>query len=357
MTDKKWQKYTAIIENGEKISSDYINENSFKIELPQLTEIYKSKLKEISSKNYINSYKNKETIKIINPLLLEKEFIGIGDNYSYKFELPEKNRKTEYIYFYKTKNRQKFQKLNIIKYIDSYGIEGHFKIKDGKIVLEQKRVKLDVSKFKIEKLNRFVYGDKNYVYASIDRNIKEIYLNDAEMVEGRDIEINRNKREIYFYNPDFTGILGTGNGTKKEFPLPDKHTNPLIIFVGNEREENFTVKGDKIIFDKPVEYGKKIYYYKYLPEIYFTKELPDYNTGIFIDKEIKAIVINLDKLNYNKNNIILSTMPVIVKGNAKYPVSIISTNDIYLETINNNQGATVSIIGKCVWILVGAGAR
>lgn len=349
--EDEWVKYLTAEAESDLDSPEFVKNSAPEISLPEIREIFKSKMEYKTGTGYIESAKNRAIKKILNPLLLEKELIGLGPPSSEGYELPDKNRRTRTVYFKKTGAGSRYQKTDPVKYADSRGIPGQFTLLNGKLrIRTDEKVKLDILKLKLEKLNYFPYAGKDFSYASLDRNIGTVFLDGKACIEGNHIEIDPEKREIYFYSPDFTGLIGTGDGVKKEFALPEQYAAPLHVFIGNNRASGFSVKENRIIFDRPVEYGKKVSFYKRLPDISFIKNRPDHETAVLIDREIEAVSIDLDSFRYPDDHLVISGLPLYVRGKAASPLCIISTNDVYLGSVNKKGGEPVSVLARHIWL-------
>jgi hypothetical protein len=176
-------------------------------------------------------------------------------------------------------------------------------------------------------------------------------------MEGRDFKFDSSSKKIKmlldeFYR-DFTFKIGTGDGRNKTFSV-NKILDRLYFYIGGKRTEGFNLFPDRVEFYKPPEYGSEVMVMRALPFFYIKKTAPAEGTGIFTDREEESVILDLSAIqNYPKYGVIMSHMPLIIKGEAAQPLVIISKENIYMENINpENQGKPVAVISKKgVWLL------
>ncbi|MBU1078645.1 MAG: hypothetical protein KKH98_15205, partial [Spirochaetes bacterium] len=212
---------------------------------------------------------------------------------------------------------------------------------------DNEKYQLIIPEKELTTLNVFPYITDTVVYSAKDRKIKNVYLKNKLLYQGNDYEIDDKNSHIYFYSPDFTALAGKGNGYTREYTLQEK-VNPLILFINRKRAYNFSIKDNRLVFDKPPEYGANIHYYRYIPEIHVTKPIPGYETAICIDKQIECIEINLNTINYPDNAVILSDVSLYIYGKSSKKIAFFVNDDVYLGYIKSNS--SISIFSRLIWL-------
>lgn len=332
----------------EDLKGKYLKVEIEKINTISLNSLY-NLFRERDEAIYINKYDNYKTMEIINEKLNVKHFINMGNSRSSAFRAYTYNN-IKNIYFKKLGDIMPVEMiLNPYDTIDTMGIEKNFIFKNKEIILnsDDQKVKIEIEG-NISDLNKFSYASATKIYASIDRNIKDVYLKDKKLYDGNQIMINRKERTISFFNPSFTKLLNKGNGRRTKFDYNINIKNP-VIFTGRERNTGFKIENNKIIFDVAPGYNQPIWYYKYLPEIYVTKGYPAYGVGIFTDKRVKCVYLNISK--FGRDVLFVSDLPVLVEGNISADITILSLNDIYLRNISSKVSRrSLKVYGRIVWL-------
>lgn len=304
-----------------------------------------------------------DTKAIINPLTSEKELIAFGDGFSTSYDAGTDNVKN--VYLKKTFQNYKYQNIFSTEYSYYYGAENknkYFQTENGILYLKASMrtvpILLPEETFRI--FGRFYLSGEDWSMISRDERIANLYFNRAqpnsELLNGIDYELYFHQKYISILSEAFykrhTWLIGTGTGTKFSFPVGNlKGRN--YIYNDGQRTTAFSGYGNTLVFNTPPANGAMILGMNDPPQIYFRKSPPDENTGIFIDRVDNAVIIDLSEIqNYPEHGVIISTFPVYVKGTASQPIAIISSEAIYVESINEQPDSEpVMLVSRTgVWI-------
>lgn len=334
---------------------------SEKPELPSFNTIWNAYYPYRDDLWLINDYGFSGSINIINPVSSEKELIAFGDEYSTSFECrAESNRN---VYIKKNVKEKRFQDITSREYSYYYGenINIFFNFDKRKLNLKASSnpVLLNLPESAYQTFGNYSLSGKDWSVLSGNEKIDSIYFNRPTLIyrlmEGIDYRYNPGLKTIDILSEKFyrdnTFLLGTGDGQTDFFRF-NHISGDFFIYIGNKRTASFSFSNGIVSFNTPPENGKEIKAFT-IPKLYIKKSPPDKNTGIFIDKTDKAIILDLNLIqNCPANGVILSYLPLLVRGTSLYPLVIISTENIYLEEINSyNKGEPVFFVsGKGVWI-------
>ena len=304
-------------------------------------------------------------IKILNPKIREKDLLFVADGEKNVYSYKPKNRVINTIYMRKVSPGQDLDTINIdpVADADSIGFK-FFSARNGtmKFPAPNTRVKLQLPEDAFRTQGRIYYGTLNKSYCSVENPLTRFYINSL----GRDqrYELDTHYRINYigkyieftaplFFQDFFYFLPEIGNGYRIGFNILD--TIPVkYAYINDQIETSFKKYGSQIFFFNPPKKDARISIMMKEPVLYGVKGPPLAGIGIFVDKEIEALYINLSDMNYYPSKgVIVTDQPVYVTGVARSPITICSLNDIYINNINKDtdSGKPVGIIaGGVVWI-------
>ncbi len=311
---------------------------------------------------------------IQNPMDTEKTLVAIGDGYSTRFDCPSEISKSwnvQNVYIKKITSAAKFQNIDSLDYAYCYGVENKnkfFSFNRGIIDLKASGSPafLLLPEDGYTSLGVFQFGGKGWSFISFDEKIEQIYLNRPSyinaLLSGVDYHYTAVSKSLKImtekFYADYTAFVGEGNGSRVEFPCGYFPQN-TCCYIGGRRTAAFSIQETKMVFSSPPPDGKEIRTMR-LPNIYLKKAPPSERTGIFIDKMEKAAVLDLSAIqNPPANGVIISYLPLLVRGESSFPLAIVSRENIYLENINpQNKGEPVCFVSKRgVWIYRKSGRK
>lgn len=307
-----------------------------------------------------------ERINIENFKLLEKDFIGVGSGKQSLFRYKPLNRKIRSVYLRKVKQGQLVESVFLDPLADADSIGNRFfTARMGVLHLTGfgTRIFLQLQQDSYKDYGTIYYGTPHRSYCSVDSPLQKFYIGKISEVqeyqEGEDYQVDTFKKSLTFSSRDFLTkyyhvLDDVGNGSRMGFALPTG-INVKNAYVNGKATLFYKKVGDDIFFGNPPPEGASIAVMKQTPRIFGLKNPPPVGIGIFIDKIVKPLKIDLSKLKrYPKNNLIVTDQLVYVTGVASHPVTIVSEKDIYIDNINNgaNNPAAVGIIsGGLVWVV------
>jgi hypothetical protein len=91
-----------------------------------------------------------------------------------------------------------------------------------------------------------------------------------------------------------------------------------------------------------------------MPRLFAQKDPPPRGIGLFVDKIVPAAKIDLSAMrHYPGRGLIVADRPLFVTGKASFPITIASSDDIYISNINRDapDAPAVGILsGGVVWV-------
>lgn len=332
--------------------------------IPDFNKIWLSYYQQASDNWTISNDTSLPVTGVVNNLTTAKELIAIGDGFTTRFDMGD--RKTSFVYLKKLTTALRYQNIPSLDY--AYGFNralwGYLiSTNSGKLnlIASEKLVSIRPTEESFTEPAIIKTGDADWSVMSIDESIDKLVLDSDSLADsliqdsdytydqkGKTIRVSSAK-----YNYNHLLFIGTGNGFQKTFELPSMvHPNFIAFYSGTNKMEGYSVSGNSVTFNTAPAADKAVTGFFNFPIINLQKAPPDENTGVFVDLYEKAVVLNLDSLyNMPENGIIISYIPLVVKGTAHFPLAIISKENIYLETVNpSNSGEPLLIAsGKGVW--------
>jgi len=307
-----------------------------------------------------------QRIGIENFKLLEKDFIGVGTGRQSLFHYKPRNRKIRSVYLRKVKQGQLVESVFLDPLADADSIGNRFfTARMGVLHLTGfgTRIFLQLQKSSYKDYGKIYYGTPERSYCSIDNPLQKFYIGKiSEMQdyrEGEDYHVNTFKKTLTFTSRDFLTkyyhvLDERGNGSRMGFSLP-AGINVVNAYVNGKSTLFYKKIGNDIFFGNPPPDGASIAIMKLTPRIFGLKNPPSAGVGVFIDKIVKPLRIDLTRLKkYPKNNVLVTDQLVYVTGVASHPITIVSKKDIYIDNINRgaqNPSAVGIISGGLVWVV------
>ncbi len=343
------------------------NQSLRELKLPDFMTLMESFLHYRDDRWVLKDYGAYETLDIANYLNSEKELVAFGDGFTTRF--PVSAGKVMYVYIKRIANNLRYQKVDTFDYAYYYGIQNRdqFYRYDGTVLYltaseNPFAVMLDEDAYRT--FGQFYLSGANWSYASSDERVNDVYFDSAvsgsRLLDGVDYSYDRYRKAIKIMAEEFykrhTWSLGTGDGSKTLFDF----ANPggrIYIYVGNARTTSFTTYGNTINFDYSIPYGIPVNVMQDPPSLYIRKAPPPSGTGVFVDSVDRALVLDLSAIqNFPEHGVIISMVPLLIKGTPREPLAIIGWDDIYIESVNPTEGgkemgAPVFIASRTgVWI-------
>ncbi len=301
-------------------------------------------------------------ISIVNPKLLRKQFLGFGTGSKSFF-----NHNAGYIpnrvYVARIVDNQKAssQHIHPIEALDN-SKKPDQNVSYGSIQFLKDIVPLDLPDQAFADFGVIRLGGRGWSRIARDLPIRDLYLNGKtkeNQLKGNDFFYDATKKELRFFNEyhnSYYKILDDAkpDGKKRDFPMMKYF--PAYGYVNGKKKNMTAIKG-RIIFDVAPPAGSTIGILTQKPDIYIRKEMPETGMGVFVDKPIYALHVDLGQLADPDSIIVYHFFcPIYVTGNAATKIVIVSEHDVYLGDINNSNNASenkaVTIVSKgVVWAL------
>jgi hypothetical protein len=283
--------------------------------------------------------------KILNPALLEKDFIGIVSGSRPEFNIHGRDS-LESVYF---SGDPDARVINPLVSADSLDGRKDFLFGEGRLSFPRQERKITLRPEDCRIFGVFEYGLPETSASSIYRSISDVRINGVRQVEGRDIEIDRKARRIIVFRPDFAGEFARGDGRTTSFQAPEGFGASSVVFLDRRRMTEFKFVSGKLEFSLPPASGSRLTWYKRIPEISFVKEDPLPGTAVFIDKEVTVDVVDLDRVSYPSGSVLIFTGPILVRGKTSKALTIVTPGDIYLGNLSSVKGLV--LYGRLAWIV------
>jgi len=290
---------------------------------------------------------------IVNDALFYKQLLTKGDGITTKFHLirdviPRINN----IYLQKVDQEISGKTLLPERTSLSRGGARQFKVIDGGKTLilpdEKQAIEVKVSPGILIKRNIYALAGNDYSYLSESCRLSEVYINNRRVSPGFDYNYDAKKKQLHLLHPRNMVYLRKGDGFTKRFSFSGK--KPVIVFLGDAAAKGYSVSGNAIVFRKAPVYDTKIYYLTTFPKITIYKKAPAVNVGIFMDKNVDCVKIELDKLAYASSFVLRLRCPALISGRSRIPITIIAEDDVYLDSIVAHENVPVSIYARRIWI-------
>jgi len=306
-----------------------------------------------------------EMKKLLNPKLVNKELIGVGDGSTVVFSYTPRRRKVAQVYFRRVRQGQPLDSIRIDPIADADAI-GYkfFNARMGRLYLPAAgtRVYLQLQKDAYSTLGRVSYGTMKRSYCSVDHPFARFYLDSFSEVrqyrEGWHYRVDYQRKEIEFLDADliskyYTFLADRGDGRRLGFTVP-LSLRYRYVYVNGSREEDVKREGERLFFSSPPPDNASIGFLVREPKIFGLRQAPPGGMGVFVDRTVSALKIDLGRMqHYPAKGLIVSHSPLYVTGKASFAVTIVSSSDIYIDNINreSDDPKPVGIVsGKAVWV-------
>lgn len=299
-------------------------------------------------------------IMIKNALSSEKTTIGYGDGYSVQFSVPPGYEGP--IFIRKRIKGTTSGPIDTYRYSYSHGTGNRnlTGFRQNRVYLNASvdLVKLKIPAEAFQKPGTISLQDDKWSVLSIDEDIDSIYLNNPsvnnELHRGTDYLVTNGSLKILSDAFRLTSafFIGMGNGKQKVFPLKSPFTENTKIILGDQESHDFNLFGNRVQFQSAPPPGIIIKGFN-PPDVFLKKKPPAENTMVMIDLQENAYILDLDKTqNLPSDGLILSTAPLLIRGECRTPLVVISSENIYIETLNpKNTGEPVLLAShKGIWV-------
>ena len=306
-----------------------------------------------------------KSVMIPNSKLLAKDLIGVGNGSSFIFPYTPRARKIQQIYFKKVRNGQPLDSIRIdpVADADSIGFR-FFNARMGRLYLPagSSKVYLQLQKDAYSSLGRVQYGTINRSYCSVDHPFAKFYLDTISelqpYIEGTHYRVDYLHKEIEFLDSDliakyYSFLSERGDGQKLGFTVP-LSLRYKYVYVNGKLDEGVKREGETLFFSTPPPNNALIGFLVKEPRLYGLRQVPPAGVGVFVDKIVRALRVDLGQMqHYPSKGLIVSDQPLYVTGSASFPVTIVSSKDVYIDNINRSADdpKPVGIVsGKAVWV-------
>ncbi|OHD54065.1 MAG: hypothetical protein A2Y33_10125 [Spirochaetes bacterium GWF1_51_8] len=330
---------------------------------PSFASIWQSYYRYVEAAWIIRDYSFHDTKHVVNSMTSWKELVGFGNGYTTRF--PVDTDLVYHVYVKKTSSGLKYQNIVSPDYAYYYGPQGpdmFFGVENGRLILKGSEMPVQLF-FPEEAYRLFGYygiGAKLWSYISLDETVDMVFLEEPifanHLLPGSDFDYYPYEKMVKLTTPafykKFTQDIGRGDGNTMAFNFVPG-MGRIYFYVGGMRTVALSSFGEQVMFETPPFPGADVQVVQDPPAFYLKKSPPPEGTGVFIDLNEEAVLLDLDAIqNYPQNGVIMATVPLIVKGTARSPLAIISTRNIYLININpNKKGEPVLIAsGAGVWL-------
>lgn len=311
----------------------------------------------------IRGYK---TAEIPNPKLLIKDLIAVGDGDKHMFKYTPQDREIKQLYLRRVYKGQPLDTVVIDPIADADAIgNSFFTARNGTLHVAGKgtRIFLQLPDDAYRVLGRIYYGTSTKSFCSVDHPLSKFYID--SMLEnqryrpGEHYTINYQEKFLEFTDPEFLGkhyyyLSARGDGSRLGFQIPAEKQRFRHVYVNGKLESGVKLESGTLFFSSPPPIGASIALMIRKPRIFARKDPPPEGIGLFVDKIVKPLKINLSEMNqYPSSGLIVSDRPLLVSGTASHAVTIVSREDIYINEINHDSSdpKPVGIIsGKIVWV-------
>lgn len=327
-----------------RYETNVVNKSDVRVSVDEIIK----KAQSVVDKNWVINRYDGEVEQLSNPLIFQKTFLGVFYYSNPKVKVGFD--KIDNIYFSDSKN----PKITINN-VDTYGSRGEItrkfiNIENGFLSFITYPVEIPLSPEAFKEPFKIKLNTKDLKIVSRYRKIIGIYLdntndnllNNGVILKDGNIEIQSDDVKERYYV-----FLGIGDGIRNKFRI-SKDINPQKVYVGGKEVGGFFVENFELVLQNPPAEGEEILIMKKIPKIFIQKSLPPNGIYLFSDKTENCAVIDFDKIqNLPKNKIIFSYLPLIVRGSPNESVIVISTENVYIDNINNTQNPkTVAIISS-----------
>lgn len=331
------------------------------LELPDFETVWKAFNRNDAYR--IDSLNLYQTRYIANPLHTEKELIAFGNSSSISF--PLEGRTTYGVYLWKTSTGSRYQKApsDDTAVVRGRGNETQaFQVTNSALRFTacQKPMTLELPDEAFVSPSEIRLSGEGWSYMSPSDRVAVLYVGEPipanRLFPGSDFEYIPSVRTLRMKNRaflnDFSVLVGRTDGRNTRFPLPVVSSRAAIrylVFVGNNRAQPVQ-RGSEMVFSSPPAAGQEVRVVR-PPVLSVLKMPPDDDTGVFIDRNEQVAVLNLNQVNIG-SGIILSSLPLLIRGSANQPLVILSRQSVYLESVNPaGKGETVMIVAReGVWL-------
>jgi hypothetical protein len=302
--------------------------------------------------------------KVLNALTSEKELIAFGDGFSTRF--PIEGQDVRNVYLMQTASDARFQMVPSLDYLYFRGPENRSaffmtKGKELQLLASQNAVSMNMPEESLGELSYFGFKGGYYCYLSKDEGVSEVFFEEPDgkhrLVEGVDYEYEKDRLALHILSAAFmrkhSTLLGKGDGKRINFPFQNMG-RIMYIYVGGKRSTSYSLGRNTIVFTTAPDPGVEVRTFFDPPRVIVKKAPPGPSVGVFIDKIDDCVVLNLDQIqNPPARGVIISTQPLLIKGTTRSPLAIITSESIYIESVNPSFDDAAPVLlasGKGVWI-------
>lgn len=323
---------------------------------------------EFVSDEYNLSFGNRGILPIstlINPYLLEKDLIGLGNGNKRGFGLPTGRPKPDKVYL---RNLEEVigQELGLRKNYKVHPVRdapdptgSSVTIHNGGIRFSKENweARLKLNRDHFARLGRIRIRDGQFSQLTPGRPVLSLKIGfgvNALKLEPSDYHIDWRRGYIQLHHNGVINSIwqeaGVTDGSSKVYD----HSvgGGLAALVGGRLVEAL-VGNSEIVFDAIPPPGETIHILAGKPDVFARLGPPGFQTGVLVDRQIRALDLYLSELIPRPDyGLIVSRVPLRVYGNPLQPVTIFCTEDVYLGRINHDRpgGPPVVIVsGGMVW--------
>ncbi|RME92538.1 MAG: hypothetical protein D6767_03015 [Candidatus Hydrogenedentota bacterium] len=285
-------------------------------------------------------------VRIPNGHLLEKRLIGIGTGSELSFPLPYGHSPITRVFLKplgQKERTKRYQKVHPVH--DLEGVLGReFVIRKNSLVFlkPSKKIQLGLPSNAFDMSGRILLRSADGSAVSAARSLEKLYfeyLGHARELTPEDFRIDDSTGELFLLNPDIRSKVwvevGTTDGVRRIYSTTLNFGE--IVYLNGKISDGRVVPGN-IVFPSTPPAGQKIEVMILKPKLFAQKLPPEFGVGVFIDKDIKALDLDLSRLfPIPSGGIIVSHVPLFVHGTPPRRISIFSTKDVYVGDINRNE--------------------
>lgn len=292
---------------------------------------------------------NGGAIRFPNGHLIEKRLIGIGNGLNLSFNLPSGNSPV-YRVFLKDIDRiltegpaPEFTKLDPVKDLEGM-LDRDFTINKRVLTFKKpsEKIMLNLPEDAFDTVGEIRVRGPSGSSFSAARDINKIYfeyLGNARELTDQDFRMEESRGVMRIMNPELFGHLwvsiGTTDGVKRTYHAAVNIAE--VIYLNGKRTEAKAVPG-AVVFSKTPPPGLEIQIMILRPRIFVEKLAPAYHTGVYIDRDVEAVTLDLSRLFPSPSyGLILSEVPLYIFGTPSRRLTIMSTQDVYIGDINEGE--------------------
>ncbi len=329
--------------------------------------IYSYGRSQVDEDFYIKSTNNNngERVTFANGHLLEKRLIGIGNGIKRSFALPRgKNPVTRVFlrdvssFVQRGENVPGLQKVHPVKDLEGVA-RNEFNINKGILTFQRsnKRIRLALPKSAFDEVGHIRFrsaGQSAFARAREIQNLYLEYLGNFRRLDPGQFRIDDEKGLLYILEPKIHQAMwvriGVTDGIRRSYRAPINLAE--VVYLGGRVADARVVPGS-VVFNSTPARGQQIHAMVLRPRLYAQKNPPSYQIGVFIDRDVEALALDLGRIFPTPTyGLIVSEVPLLIYGTPTRPYTIICTKDVYVSDINPKleSRSFVSIISRgMIW--------